>query len=134
MWLFDGCWLYLFEYIDGCFGLLVDLYVGVIDVMCMFVYLYMVLVVIFVIFVSEVVLLVWLFVWYVCVVVCVMLLLLGDLNDVYDMVICWIGVYFDVVVVWLLGLVYWLYGDYYVGNLLYVGNVVNGVLDFDDVG
>lgn len=102
--------------------------------MCMFVYLYMVLVVIFVIFVSEVVLLVWLFVWYVCVVVCVMLLLLGDLNDVYDMVICWIGVYFDVVVVWLLGLVYWLYGDYYVGNLLYVGNVVNGVLDFDDVG
>ncbi|HHT8833572.1 TPA: phosphotransferase, partial [Burkholderia cenocepacia] len=58
----------------------------------------------------------------------------GDLNDAYDTVIRRIGAHLDAAAAWLTGPAHWLHGDYHAGNLLYVGNAVNGVLDFDDVG
>ncbi|MEF9443801.1 phosphotransferase [Burkholderia sp. 1B3(2022)] len=127
----DGSWLHLFEHIDGRPGLPDDRHAGAIDAMRMLAHLHTALAAIPA---SEAAPLAWLSARHARVAARAMPSLPADLHDDYDTVIRRIGAHLDAASSWLTGPVQWLHGDYHAGNLLYVGNAVNGVLDFDDVG
>ncbi|EPZ86741.1 phosphotransferase enzyme family protein [Burkholderia cenocepacia K56-2Valvano] len=127
----DGRWLHLFEHIDGRPGLPDDPHAGATDAMRTLAHLHTALAAIPA---SEAAPLAWLSARHARVAARAMLSLPGDLNDAYDTVIRRIGAHLDAAAAWLTGPAHWLHGDYHAGNLLYVGNAVNGVLDFDDVG
>nr|WP_249176378.1 phosphotransferase [Burkholderia cenocepacia] len=127
----DGSWLHLFEHIDGRPGLPDDARAGATDAMRTLAHLHTALVAIPA---SEAAPLAWLSARHARVAARAIPLLPADLRDDYDTVIRRIGAHLDAASSWLTGPVHWLHGDYHAGNLLYVGNAVNGVLDFDDVG
>jgi len=127
----DGRWLHLFEHIDGRPGLPDDAQAGAIDAMRALAHLHAALASIPV---SESAPLAWLSARHARVAARAMPSLAGDLGRDYATVIRRIRAHLDAAARWLTGPVHWLHGDYHAGNLLYVGNAVNGVLDFDDVG
>ncbi|UTV53294.1 phosphotransferase [Burkholderia arboris] len=127
----DGSWLHLFEHIDGNPGLPHDAHAGAIDAMRTLAHLHAALAAVPA---SESVPLAWLSARHARVAARAMPSLPGDPRRDYDTVIRRIGMHLDAASPWLTGPVHWLHGDYHAGNLLYVGNAVNGVLDFDDVG
>ncbi|WP_244097637.1 phosphotransferase [Burkholderia ambifaria] len=127
----DGSWLHLFEHIDGRPGLPDDAQAGAIDAMRALAHLHAALASIPV---SEAAPLAWLSARHARVAARAMPSLAGDLGRDYATVIRRIRAHLDAAARWLTGPVHWLHGDYHAGNLLYVGNAVNGVLDFDDVG
>lgn len=127
----DGSWLHLFEHIDGRPGLPDDPHAGATDAMRTLAHLHAALAAIPA---SEAAPLAWLRARHARVAARAMPSLPSNLRDAYDTVIRRIGAQLDAASSWLTGQVHWLHGDYHAGNLLYVGNAVNGVLDFDDVG
>ncbi|MDN7701018.1 phosphotransferase [Burkholderia sp. AU44665] len=127
----DGNWLHLFEHIDGRPGLPDDPHAGAIDAMRTLAQLHAALAAIPA---GEAAPLAWLSARHARVAARAMPSLPAGLSDDYGTVIRRIGMHLDAAASWLTGPVHWLHGDYHAGNLLYVGNAVNGVLDFDDVG
>ncbi|MBN3727187.1 phosphotransferase [Burkholderia sp. Ac-20379] len=127
----DGRWLHLFETIDGVPGLPADAHAGTLDAMRVLARLHTALAALPA---PEATPLGWLAARHARVAARARPGLPGTLDSEYDELIGRIGAHLVSATGWLTGPAHWLHGDYHAGNLLYAGNAVSGVLDFDDAG
>ncbi|MEK6421422.1 MAG: phosphotransferase [Burkholderia gladioli] len=127
----DGRWLHLFEAIDGVPGLPADARAGALDAMRTLARLHAALAALPA---PDATPLGWLAARHARVAARKPPGLAGALDRDYDTVLRRIGAHLTAAEGWLSGPAHWLHGDFHAGNLLYAGNAVSGVLDFDDVG
>ncbi|WP_414448316.1 phosphotransferase enzyme family protein [Burkholderia sp. 22PA0099] len=127
----DGRWLHLFEAIDGVPGLPADALGGTLDAMRTLAGLHAAMATLPAPGATP---LGWLAARHARVAARARPRLPGELDSEYNELIRRIGAHLATATGWLTGPAHWLHGDYHAGNLLYAGNAVSGVLDFDDVG
>lgn len=127
----DGRWLHLFEAIDGVPGLPADALAGTLDAMRTLARLHAAMAALPA---TEAAPLGWLAARHARVAARTPPGLPGALDSEYPELMRRIGAHLADAAGWLTGPAHWLHGDYHAGNLLFAGNAVSGVLDFDDVG
>ncbi|WP_321889562.1 aminoglycoside phosphotransferase family protein [Paraburkholderia bannensis] len=127
----DGCWLHLFESIDGVPGMPRDALQGTTDAMRALAHLHAGMATLDA---HEASPLAWLQMRHARVAAREAPRLSVDLSPHYPLLIDSMGALLAQAHAWIDGPAQWLHGDYHAGNLLFNGQALTGVIDFDDVG
>ncbi|WP_321880138.1 phosphotransferase [Paraburkholderia bannensis] len=127
----DGCWLHLFESIDGVAGMPRDALQGTTDAMRALAHLHAGMATLDA---HEASPLAWLQMRHARVAAREAPRLSVDLSPHYLLLMDSMGALFAQAHAWIDGPAQWLHGDYQAGNLLFKGQALTGVIDFDDVG